>query len=153
MDAEADAVLTTLACVAAFARADVPSDHAVLVLGDESCVPLSTLIGRVHSGAVFVAEDPRDPHVTYLLAANRPTGRADAVVTTTRVRAAVKAVRRGGRVCAAASDDNAFEMPSITEVVQREVAIVGAADVVGAALEIGPEALTELFTLSGTTHS
>ncbi len=153
MDAQADAVLTMLGCVAAFARADVPTDHSVLVLGDESCAPLARMIERVHIGAVFLAEDPRDPQVTHQLASNRPTGRADAVVTTTRVRAAVKAVRRGGRVCAAASDDIAFEMPSITEVVQREVAIVGAADVVGAALAIGSDALSDLFTLAGNTPS
>jgi hypothetical protein len=153
MDREASEVLTALACVSAFARAEVPSDHAVLVLGDEASLPIARLIERAHGANVFVSDDPRDPKVTYLLAANRPTGRADAVVTTTRVRAAVKAVRRGGRVCAAASDDIAFEMPSITEVVQREVAIVGAGDVVAVALDIGADALAELFTLRASTHS
>jgi hypothetical protein len=145
MTAGASPALSALACSAAFARADVSSDHAVLVLGDDTWSTLVTLIEGQHGGSVLVAVDPRDPDVTSILAANRPAGRADVVVTPSRVRAAVKAVRRGGRVCTSAAADTDVDMPTITEVVQREVAIVGAGDVVGTALEVGADGLTELF--------
>ncbi len=149
LDAEANGALTALACLAAFVMANVPNDQAVLVLGSTAGTPIARLIERAHSGLVVVAEDPRDPQVTCLLAENRPSGRADAVVTHARVREAVKAVRRGGHVCVASADDTGHDMPSVTEVVQREVAIVGAGDVSGTAVAIGPRELTELFSSQG----
>jgi hypothetical protein len=56
------------------------------------------------------------------LADATPTGRAEVVLSLIDGRAATKAVARGGVVCL---PDRQLPMPTVTEVVQRELRLVG----------------------------
>jgi len=147
---DASTVLTALACAAAFSRLHVAADHVVLVLADEDFEPLTALLAFTHAGLVLRSSDSRDPRVATELARLRPTGRADVVVAPRDVRTAVKAVRKGGIVCSGTPDGVMVQMPSITELVQREVAVVGAVDVVGLAVAVGSAALSASFNRKGT---
>ncbi len=111
---DADRVLSAAAAVLA---ADLAADAYLVVLASDPA--LVDLCRAVHPGPVVAADDA----VSLRGAIPTPTGRADAVVTTTAARAAVRAVRRGGVVCLPWAEVDA---PSVTEVVQREVRLVSA---------------------------
>lgn len=121
--------------VADAVRCAEPADeHAVLVLGGAAAVAAAALVRLMQSGAVLTARDARDPEVRGALAVARPSGRADVVACVHDDRAAVRAVARGGDVCIA------FGGPattSVTELVQREVRL------------LGPRSLTALLTVLG----
>lgn len=110
---DVDPVLSAAAAVHAAA---LPADAVLLVLA--SAPELGDLCRAIHPGSVLEAQDAREVHDVIRTA----TGRADAVVTTHAARSAVKAVRRGGVVCLPWTDVDA---PSVTEIVQREVRLVG----------------------------
>ena len=71
----------------------------------------------------MVAPDARDPVMRDRLAVVSTSGRAPVVLTTTDALAAVRAVERGGHVCA---PDGGTPLPSVTELVQRDVTLVSA---------------------------
>lgn len=109
---------TALAALAVTRRA--PS-AALLVLADVAAEPVRELVGRWHAGPVVVAAEARDAGMREQLAALSATGRAPLVITVSDVRAAVRAVERGGQVC---GPDAETPLPSVTELVQRDVTLV-----------------------------
>ena len=121
-------VLRSLTAAAAFVGACVDPQAVVLVLDDSDDDPMSIagLVRSLHSGAVYVTSDSADPAIRAGIAAASPHGRADVVVASLLARDAVKAVVRGGVVCLSA---DAVEAPTVTELVQREVRLVGARSV------------------------
>lgn len=114
---------TALAALAATRRE--PS-AALLVLADVSPDVVAELVAPWHGGPVLAAPDARDTHMRERLGAHSATGRAPLVLTVTDVRAAVRAVERGGQVC---GPDTPAGLPSVTELVQRDVTLVSAASV------------------------
>jgi hypothetical protein len=95
-------------------------DDVLLVLADEAhLVMLADLCRPVHPGPMVTGTSAKA--AASLI--TTPTGRADAVVTLSQAREAVRAVRRGGVVCLPLLPVDA---PSITELVQREVRLIGA---------------------------
>jgi len=109
------------AFLAAAALLEAPADGPVLVADVESSALAVTAQGLCGDRPVVVG-DSREDSVRRALATLDATGRAPVVVTTGDARRAVKAVRRGGYVCLPAA---AGEAPTITELVQREVTLVG----------------------------
>ena len=119
----AHALLTVAALDAA------PAAAAVLVVGDPQG-PTAVLARALADGRVVVASEPAAARGEL---AGEPTGRAAVVVAGTDARAAVRAVRRGGHVCVA---DPTATLPSVTELVQREVTLVAPQDVAALAARI-----------------
>jgi hypothetical protein len=95
----------------------------LLVLADGPPELVTDLVALWHPGAVVVASDPRDSDMRRRLSELSDTGRAPLVLTVTDVRAAVRAVERGGHVC---GPDDGSVLPSVTELVQRDVTLVSA---------------------------
>lgn len=111
-------------CLRAAAAAGFPSDAVVLVLDERSRAEhVAALIAESSSAVVFAGDSSKDPELRSALAKATAFGRADVVVTWRSGREAARAVRRGGVVCVGAAD---ADLPSITELVQREVVLVGA---------------------------
>ncbi len=115
----AGALGTALAAASAFLEA--PAASTVLVV-DQEDGPLALLVRALCQTHVLVGPDPFAASVKAELADLEPTGRAAVIVAGADARAAVKAVRRGGHVCV--GDPGAL-MPTVTELVQREVTLVG----------------------------
>jgi len=80
---------------------------------------------QLTGGIVYAADDLKDPQLREVLT-SRPTGRADGIVVRHEAAAAVRAVRRGGVVCVGSIEPH---LPSVTDLVQREVRLVGAGGV------------------------
>jgi len=117
------------ALLAVAALQEVPASETVLVHGDADGAT-AMLVRSFAAGRVVVASDlvaVRDELAT------ETTGRAAVVVAGKDARGAVRAVRRGGHVCVA---DPTAVLPSVTELVQREVTLVGPLDVVGVARRV-----------------
>ena len=121
-------LLRSLTASAAFLSARVDPQSVVLVLDHASDDPMSieSVLRRVHPGAVFGTSNASDKDIRARIAEASASGRADAVVASHLARDAVKAVVRGGIVCLPA---DAVESPTVTELVQREVRLVGARNV------------------------
>ena len=117
---EPDVMLRAVTAAAAFVSINAPADAVVLVLSDEP--RLARLIRIVHSGHVLESASSSDSDVRAALLELTATGRPDVVVTDRQGRAAVKAVVRGGVVALPFAEVDA---PSVTELVQREVTLVG----------------------------
>lgn len=117
----------TAALSAAAALAEAPTAGTVLAIGDEDG-PLAILVRAVTDAHVLVVPDPFGSDVKERLGRLEDSGRAPVVVAGADVRAAVRAVRRGGHVCVGVPTD---KQPSVTELVQREVTLVGPRDVAG----------------------
>ena len=96
---------------------------ALLVLTDRDGASVAALVEPLHDGPVVVTHDPRDPEMRTRLVELSPTGRAPLVLTVTDVRKAVRAVERGGQVC---GPDDRVRLPTVTELVQRDVTLVSA---------------------------
>lgn len=133
---------TYSALTAAAALIEAPSVSTVLVVGRPGG-PLHVLARELTEARVLVSADPFDADLRAALASLEPTGRAPVVVAAADARAAVKAVRRGGHVCIGHPSD---ELPSVTELVQREVTLVGPRDVAGLVDRLGDSVWTALVT-------
>ena len=120
-----------LSAAAAFLEAP-PASSALVV--DEEDGPLAILIRALCDTQVLVAPDPFAASLKAQLAELEPTGRASVVVVRSDAKAAVKAVRRGGHVCVGDPDG---PMPSVTELVQREVTLIGPRSVAGLIHSVG----------------
>lgn len=117
------------ALLAAAALQEVPASETVLVHGDADGAT-AVLVRALAAGRVVVASDlvaARDELAT------EATGRAAVVVAGRDAQSAVRAVRRGGYVCVT---DSTAMLPSVTELVQREVTLVGPLDAVGVARRV-----------------
>lgn len=134
----AEMLVTAIAAASAFAEA--PAASTVLVV-DEQDGPLAILVRGLGSARVIVGADPFDADLKARLAELEPTGRAAVVVAASDARAAVKAVRRGGYVCVG---DPAARMPSVTELVQREVSLLGPRAVAGTIRRLGDSVWTAI---------
>jgi len=117
------------ALLAVAALREAPTPATVLALGDADGAT-AVLARALSSGRVVVAPDAKTARDDL---ADEPTGRAAVVVAGADARAAVRAVRRGGHVCV---PDATALLPSVTELVQREVTLVGPRDVVGVARRV-----------------
>lgn len=126
-----DPIRTALCGAAALLEAPAPS--TVLVV-DEPRSLLTLLVQALLPGRVVVGQDPRAASVRSALDRLEASGRASVVVASDDVRVGVRAVRRGGHVCVA---DPGARMPSVTELVQREVTLVGPRDVAGVVRRLG----------------
>lgn len=126
-----DALGAALAAASAFVEA--PAASTVLVV-DEEDGPLAVLVRALGPARVLVGTDPFDAALKAELAHLEPTGRAAVIVAGSDARAAVKAVRRGGHVCVGNPE---ARMPSVTELVQREVTLVGPRAVAGLIRRVG----------------
>ena len=114
--------LAAVACLSAVERAGLgPGAVLIALLSDEVAPWLASAAQDLTGAVVLATNDLKDPALRDKLA-GRPTGRADGVVVWRDAASAVRAVRRGGVVCVGAPDPR---LPSITELVQREVRIVG----------------------------
>jgi hypothetical protein len=120
----------------AAALVEAPTASTVLVI-DEPHGPLAILARALVPARVLVTPDPYDSRTRSALAEVEPSGRAPLVVAGRDARAAVKVVRRGGHVCVG---DPGAGMPSVTELVQREVTLVGPRDIAGVARRAGESA-------------
>ena len=135
-----------VSALAALALAHRSTD-ALLVLDDVDAEAVAALVAPWVQGDVVVAADARDPEMRRRLAAVSATGRAPLVLTVTDVRSAVRAVERGGQVC---GPDGATRLPSVTELVQRDVTLLAARGVDALATGSSWELLAErLSTLLG----
>lgn len=95
--------------------------------------PAATLARALAEVPVVIAPEPSAARE---LLSHEPTGRARVVVAGTDARAAVRAVRRGGAVCLTGVRT---ALPSVTEVVQREVTLVTPRDVAAVAGRVDDE--------------
>lgn len=115
-----DTMMRAVTAAAAFASSGASDDAVVLVVADQPT--LGRLIRTIHPGTVIETDSTADAAVRAQLKDLTPTGRPDVVVTDRQGRAAVKAVVRGGSV---ALPWAAVDAPTVTELVQREVTLVG----------------------------
>ncbi|WP_028656962.1 hypothetical protein [Nocardioides sp. J54] len=113
------------------ALAEAPADAAVLLLTTPGG-PLAVLAATVVAGRLVVTTDPDEARAEL---AGEPTGRAGVVVAGADARTAVRMVRRGGHVVVAGAD---LPLPSVTELVQREVTLLAPREVAGTATRIEP---------------
>jgi hypothetical protein len=134
-----EGLLRLLGATAALSGAQVQPNAVVLVL-DDDFQTLGRLVRLVHAGPVLATADAADPDVRVRLAGLTASGRADVVVTTRQARTAVKAVIRGGVVCLPAASVIA---PTVTELVQREVRMVGATDIVALLRRVGADQIKQ----------
>jgi threonine dehydrogenase-like Zn-dependent dehydrogenase len=117
--------LQSLLILASVDAAQIDDDQVIVVVGHDDDDALVRLLRLVHGGDVLAGTDLKAPELRSVLSASRPSGRADVVATLGSARDAVRAVARGGTVCltgTTASD------ATVTEVVQREVRLVGPKD-------------------------
>lgn len=131
-----------LMAVSAFMSATVNDDAIVVAAvtsGDETLVDLLRL---VHWGSVFAANDLRDAALKKQLLALTRTGRADVIVSLDGGRDAVMAVKRGGTVCL---PEAVLNMPTITELAQREVRMVGPRDMAALVDKVGRHSVEMAF--------
>jgi hypothetical protein len=106
----------------ALVDADLPDTDTVLVLSQQPAAPVIELVRLFHDGPVLASPDGRDHETREHLTASSPTGRAQAIVTLSDARTAVRSVQRGGTVCLPGF---AVDAPSVTELVQRDVRLLG----------------------------
>jgi hypothetical protein len=118
-----DHVQRWLAALAALATTTPASDAVLLVLEEVDADAATELVRPWHSGPVLASPDGRDEMTRSHLAELSATGRAQTVLTLHEARTAVRAVQRGGQVCL---PDVVVDAPSVTELVQRDVKLVGA---------------------------
>lgn len=121
-DADPDWVRRWATALGALAEARPDPDDTVLLLSPAPSSAATRLVGLVHPGLVL-ATDGSDDDSRRTLREVSPTGRAQVVVALGQARTAVRSVQRGGVVCLPDSPDVAT--PSITELVQRDVRLVG----------------------------
>lgn len=114
--------VSSLLALAAIDAAATNPDDVVVALADEAPDVLAQLLQLIHSGTVLATTDLKDPALLETLATLRPNGRADLIVTLGSPRDAVRAVSRGGTVCMPGTTTTDV---SVTELVQREVRLVG----------------------------
>jgi hypothetical protein len=129
-----DALAAALAAAAALLEA--PAASTVLVVAEHHG-PLAILVGTLGPARVLVSPDPFDLETRSALSEIESSGRAPVVVAGPDAQAAVKVVRRGGHVCVG---DPGARMPSITELVQREVTLVGPRDIAAVVRRAGESA-------------
>lgn len=110
----------------ALAGCAVDNDAALLVLSPAPRDAVRSLVGLVHRGLTCASEDGRDDQTRATVARASATGRAHMVVASHDAQRAVKAVQRGGTVCL---PDAPVVPPTVTELVQRDVQLVGPRDV------------------------
>ena len=134
-----------LAVASAFLGASVESGAVVLAVAAKVQESILDLLRLVHDGTVLIAIDARNAQVKQQLAELSSLGRADVVVSLTSGRDGVLAVQRGGTVCLA---DVAIEMPSVTELAQREVLVCGPRDMADAVRKIGRDVIESVFERS-----
>ena len=127
-------VIALFGALSAFLSAGVHADDVVLAIANKSDTALSDLLTLAHSGTVLCSSDPWELPVKKQLAASSNFARADVVVTLLSARDGVLAVRRGGTVCVG---DVANDMPSVTELAQREVRMVGPRDLSSVVKQFG----------------
>ena len=112
-----------------------------MLVVDQEDGPLAILVRALGPARVLVCPDPYDPGLKAQLAGLESTGRAAVIVAGSDARAAVKAVRRGGHVCVG---DPGGRMPSVTELEQREVTLVGPRAVTGLIRRVGDPVWTSV---------
>lgn len=124
------------ALTGAAAVAEAPTASTVLVVDDEGG-PLAILVREIVPSRVLANPDPFDAGTKSALVELESSGRAPVVVSGPDARSAVKVVRRGGHVCIGLTD---ARMPSVTELVQREVTLVGPRDAARTVQRLGESA-------------
>ncbi|WP_191278635.1 hypothetical protein [Nocardioides flavus (ex Wang et al. 2016)] len=137
--ADADTITRWFSLLGAFADSARKADDVVLVLSESDPADVKALVHLWHSGVVHVSPDGRDTETRAALRADSRTGRAQVVLALKDARSAVKSVQRGGTVCLPAADVDA---PTITELVQRDVRLVGPSDITSIAKGIEVSDLT-----------
>lgn len=121
---EAAGLVLRDAVLSAAAVLEAPARSTVLVAAAEGA-PVVLLVRSVVDAVVLAGPHLADEALRARITAREPSGRAPVVVAGGDVRAAVRAVRRGGHVCVPWSDaPPALDRPSVTELVQREVTLV-----------------------------
>lgn len=115
------------AVLTAAALLEAPAARTTLVVTRAGSAAL-VLAQRLVDGTVLAAPSLTDPGLKAQVAGREASGRAAVVVAADDVRSAVRAVRRGGHVCVPSP---AAELPSVTELVQREVTLLAPQQVTG----------------------
>jgi hypothetical protein len=128
--------------VTAFCDAAVPGEDVVLVLTDAAGPAVQGLFAWLHPGPVLVSVDGRDAATRGALTELSLTGRAQVVVASHEARAAVRSVQRGGRVVL---PDAEVDPPSVTELVQRDVGLVGPGSLARELVTADPAVLASLL--------
>ena len=134
-----------LMAASAFLSSEIPSQAVVLVVAAEGEEAILDLLRLVHSGTVLLASDPRDLAVKKQLAELNGIGRADVVVSLHSGRNAVLAVKRGGTVCL---PEGVVDMPTVTELAQREVRVVGPRSISELVKKVGRLSVEKVFERS-----
>jgi|NGEPerStandDraft_6_1074524.scaffolds.fasta_scaffold123285_1 hypothetical protein len=98
--------------------------------------PLLEMVRGMGAARILQAPDTLDVELLATLSQLEATGRPGFVLTLGDIRSAVLSVRRGGAVCAGR---NGGELPSLKELVQREVRVLGPADVFALLEALGPK--------------
>lgn len=137
-----------LMATSALMTADLDGSAIVAVCTPPGHEVLSRLAQLVHRGPIVATSDLRDPQFKSYLGETSATGRPDAIVTVSSGRDAVMAVKRGGIVCLAESID---DMPSVTELAQREVRVLGPRDLSAVVDGIGRRQVEEAFGFAHRT--
>jgi hypothetical protein len=140
-------VVGLFGALSAFLAADVPSEAIVLAVAPAGDTLLRDFLTLAHSGSVLLTGDPWSPLAKEQLADSSAFGRADVVVSLLSGRDGVLAVRRGGTVCLG---DASVAMPSVTELAQREVRIVGPQDLAVGVKRFGSETVEQVFERART---
>lgn len=125
---DADTVRRWVSLMGALVDSPRQADDVILVLSEANPSDVEALVSLWHPGVVHGSFDGRDVGTRTALKAESKTGRAQVVVALRDAKSAVKSVQRGGIVCLPAADVDA---PTITELVQRDVRLVGPRDVTG----------------------
>jgi hypothetical protein len=136
-----------LMATSAFLSSEIPSQAVVLVITgeNEGDVAMLDLLRLVHSGIVLVTSDPRDLAVKKQLSELNGIGRADVVVSLHSGRDSVAVVRRGGTVCL---PQEVVDMPTVTELAQREVLVVGPRSISDLVNRVGRLSVEKVFESS-----
>lgn len=124
------------AALVASAAMQVNLQGATVAVVGQDRQPLVEMVKGLGATRVLNAPDTFDTELLSALGQVEATGRAGVVLTLGDARSAVLSVRRGGVVCVGR---NAGVLPSLTELVQREVRVLGPRDVVALLDAIGPK--------------
>jgi D-arabinose 1-dehydrogenase-like Zn-dependent alcohol dehydrogenase len=142
----ADLIESALLSVAALVALRPLDRHETVLATGASAGAAAVFARKITGAAVLTASDPRDEDVRRQLADQDSSGRASVIVATDHLRDAVRAVRRGGYVCGAPNTDL---LPSVTELVQREVSLIGPQDITELCQELSPDDWTSALAALG----
>lgn len=146
----AESLIQSLLATAALASIPAAAfDHSPVVAIGDSAAVVATFARRVVPGPILTARDSRDESLREHLAQAHASGRPRVAISGDSLRAAVRLTRRGGFACGPL-DTGA--LPSVTELVQREVTVPEARSVRELLASLTPQDWTDASATAVPTH-